>query len=133
MPDPLSLRPLLVEHLDWSGWERLIRVRGVTLDRPYGTPHPRHEAIIYPIDYGYVEDTLGSDGEGLDVFVGSADGNGLVAALLTRDLRRGDRETKLVYNCTPEEIYRAHGFVNYDPTLMRGTLVMRRPMRELWT
>lgn len=131
MLDLLSLRDHLATRLDWTGWEQLIRTNGFVLDRLHGTSHPRYSEIIYPLDYGYIPDTLGSDGEALDLFVGSAH-NGLVAALLTRDHRRGDREAKLVYNCTPEEVYLAHGFVNFDPVLMEGVLVMRQPMRELW-
>ena len=67
----------------------------------------------------------------MDVFVGSAN-NGLVGLLMTIDHGRGDREVKLLYNCTPEEIYLANGFINFDRTRMEGTLVLRRPLQELW-
>ena len=122
----------MAARFDWAGWEALIARNGYTLDRPYGSAHPRFPDILYPIDYGYVNDTLGGDGEEVDLFVGSAR-NGLVALILTRDYRRGDRECKLIYDCTPEEVYLVNGFINYDRSLMEGRLVMRRPMRELWT
>ncbi len=121
----------IADRFDWDGWEALIARNGYTLDRPYGSAHPRFPDIRYPIDYGYLPDTLGSDGEEVDLFVGSAR-NGLVALILTHDYRRGDRECKLIYDCTPEEIYLVNGFINYDCSLMEGRLVMRRPMRELW-
>jgi inorganic pyrophosphatase len=117
-------------RFDWADWEALIRANGITLDRPYGSPHPRFPDIIYPLDYGYVNATVSSDGDEVDVFVGSAQ-NGLVALLVTSDFRKGDREVKLLYNCTPEEIYLANGFVNFDRTLMEGTLILRRPMHAL--
>jgi len=41
----------------------------VTIDRPIGTPHPKHPDIIYPINYGYVEGIMGGDGEWQDVYV----------------------------------------------------------------
>lgn len=126
-----SLRPLIVEHIDWSGWERLIEAQGVTIDRPARTQHPEYPQIIYPIDYGYVNGTIGSDGEALDCFVGTGD-TGVAAALLTRDYRRGDREVKLLLDCTPPEIYTAHGFINYDRSLLEGVLAMQRPMHTLW-
>ena len=127
-----DLSPQDVEdgRFDWADLEAMIRANGITLDRPHGSPHPRYPDIVYPLDYGYVNATSSTDGEEVDVFVGSAR-NGLVALLVTSDFRKGDREVKLLYNCTPEEIYLANGFINFDRTLMEGTLVLRRPMRAL--
>ena len=125
------LADLLAGRFDWAGWEALIARNGYTLDRPYGTPHPAFPEILYPLDYGYVEGTLASDGHEVDLFVGSAE-TGLVGLILTTDYGRGDREAKLLYHCTPEEIYLVNGFLNFDRTKMEGTLVLRRPMHELW-
>ena len=41
----------------------------IEMDRPIGTPHPKHPEIIYPINYGYIPGVLGGDGEELDVFL----------------------------------------------------------------
>ncbi len=87
--------------------------------------------IVYPIAYGYINDTVGSDGEEIDLFIGTAT-NKLVAGIVTTDFRKGDREWKLIYNCSPEEIYLINGFINYDAEKMTGRLVMRYPMAELW-
>jgi len=115
---------------DWAGWDALIEANGITIDRPRGSAHPRFPEIIYPIDYGYVNDTESSDGDEVDVFAGSAD-NGLVAFMVTTDFRKGDREVKLLYDCTPEEIYLVNGFINFDRSLMEGTLTLRQPMGAL--
>lgn len=131
MPSSSLLRGLTAQHFPWDAWEALIEEQGYTIDRPYRSAHPRFPEIIYPLDYGFINGTLGTDGEEVDLFVGSAS-NGLVAALLTTDYGRGDREFKLLYNCTPAEIYLANGFINFDRTLMEGTLVMRHPMHILW-
>jgi inorganic pyrophosphatase len=131
MRTPTSLEDLTAQRFDWAGWEALIAANGLTIDRPYGTPHPHFPEIIYPIDYGYVNGTVSTDGQEVDIFVGSVR-NGLVAMLLTTDHRRGDREVKLVYGCMPEEVYLVNGFINFDRTLMDGVLVMRRPMHTLW-
>ncbi len=116
---------------NWEAWERIISENGITLDRLRGSVHPVHTDILYPIDYGYVNETKGTDGDHLDIFVGRAE-NRLVAAIFTTDLRKGDRECKLIFNCTPEEIYIVNGFINFDPSKMTGILVMRRPMQTLW-
>ena len=117
---------------NWEAWERIIDENGIEIDRPIGSVHPKWPEITYPIDYGFVKGTLGTDGGELDIFLGT-DTNGLVAAIFTVDYRRGDRECKLLYNCTPAEIYLVHGFANFEPTKMQGTMVMRRPMKELFS
>lgn len=127
----MRYRTLIADHVHWAGWEALLRERGVTIDRPYGSSHPDFPDIVYPIDYGYLPGTVGTDGHAVDVFVGGAD-TGLVGLLLTTDHRRGDREAKLLWNCTPEDVYLAHGFVNFDRSLMEGLLVLRSPMADLW-
>ena len=40
----------------------------VIIDRPFGTKHPKH-GFIYPVNYGYVPDTISGDGEELDCYV----------------------------------------------------------------
>jgi len=129
MPTPYA--DLVRDRFAWAAWEALLARNGYTIDRPYRSRHPHYPTIVYPIDYGYVNGTIGTDGQEVDVFVGTAR-NGLVGTLLTTDHRRGDREFKLLYRCTPEEIYLVNGFINFDRTLMEGLLVLRRPMHELW-
>ena len=117
--------------INWEAWEALIEAKGITIDRPYASAHPDHPSIIYPINYGYVNGTLGTDGAELDIFCGSGT-NKLVALIQTADFRKGDREIKLIYNCTPAEIYLINGFINYAPELMQGRLAMRFPMKQIW-
>ncbi len=119
------------EQFRWNAWEQLITQNGFTIDRPIHTAHPVWQDIVYPMDYGYVNGTVSSDGEGVDLFVGTVP-LGLVGLIMTRDHRKGDREIKLLFNCTPPEIYLAHGFINFDRTRMEGTLILRQTMRSLW-
>jgi inorganic pyrophosphatase len=134
--DRSAYRDLFASHFPWAAWEAVIEANGWTIERPSHEPHPDDPTIIYPLDYGSVDGTLSTDGEAVDCFVGSASpdaaAGGLVGAILTTDHRKGDREVKLLYRCTPPEIYTAHGFINYDRTLLEGLLVLRTPMHELW-
>ena len=41
----------------------------IVMDRPIGTPHPKHPEILYPINYGYIPEVYGGDGEELDVYL----------------------------------------------------------------
>jgi inorganic pyrophosphatase len=126
-----ELRALVERSIDWPRWDRVIAENGITIDRPRGSHHPDHPAIIYPIDYGYVNGTLGTDGNELDVFIGSASTR-LVGTMITIDYRKGDTEFKLIYDCSPAEIYLVNGFINFDRRLMEGELALRWEMQDIW-
>lgn len=117
--------------IDWELWDGVIRLKGITIDRPKFSAHPSFPEIIYPIDYGFVNETLSVDGEEQDVFVGSGQ-NGLIAAVFTSDRRKGDQECKLLFNCSPMEVYLVNGFINFASELMSGRLLLRRELKELW-
>ena len=40
----------------------------VKMDRPLGSTHPKH-GFIYPVNYGYIPNTISGDGEELDAYV----------------------------------------------------------------
>ncbi len=40
----------------------------VVMDRPLGSKHPKH-GFVYPVNYGYIPNTLSGDGEELDAYV----------------------------------------------------------------
>lgn len=40
----------------------------IKIDRPLGSKHPKH-GFIYPVNYGYVPNTVSGDGEELDCYV----------------------------------------------------------------
>ena len=40
----------------------------VVMDRPLGSKHPKH-GFVYPVNYGFVPNTVSGDGEELDAYV----------------------------------------------------------------
>ena len=44
---------------------KLVKVK---IDRPMGSKHPKH-GFIYPVNYGYVPNTVSGDGEEIDCYV----------------------------------------------------------------
>lgn len=106
----------------WSFWERIIAEQGVIIERPKGTAHPHFAEMIYPVDYGYLENTTGGDGKEIDIFVGSTD-SGLVGLLATQDAAKGDREIKLLWNLTEDEIEAVAAFLNRET--MTASLIRR--------
>jgi inorganic pyrophosphatase len=88
----------------WSKLDWLL-AHPIIIDRPKGKPHPRYPDMIYPLDYGYIEGTNGGDGEGIDIWLGSLDGERhIVGAVVTLDTLKYDLEVKLLINCSEEEI-----------------------------
>lgn len=41
----------------------------VLVDRPLGSCHPKHDDIVYPINYGYIPGMMAPDGEEQDVYI----------------------------------------------------------------
>ena len=40
----------------------------VKVDRKMGSKHPKH-AFLYPVNYGYIPETLAADGEEIDAYI----------------------------------------------------------------
>jgi inorganic pyrophosphatase len=104
--------------------EHLIREYGITIDRPKGTSHPRFPDLIYPIDYGFINNTKSQDGEGIDVFLGNDNNIGVIGIICSVDTIKRDSEVKVLYRCTEENIQTVLKMMNNGP--MRGILARRR-------
>lgn len=44
------------------------KILNVEIDRKFGSKHPKH-GFIYPLNYGYIPNTISGDGEELDAYV----------------------------------------------------------------
>jgi inorganic pyrophosphatase len=87
----------------WTHLDTLVRSAELVIDRPRGSGHPRNPAVIYPLDYGYLQGTSGGDGAAVDVWRGSLAAGQLDAVVCTVDLEKRDVELKLLLGCTPTE------------------------------
>ena len=95
----------------WRSMSQLLITNSISIDRPRGSVHPRYSSVIYPLDYGYIENTTSSDGGGIDVWLGSlntvANMDGvktLTGILCTFDRLKRDAEIKLLIGCSAEDI-----------------------------
>ena len=52
-----------MENKDYLG-----KTISIIIDRPFGSKHPKH-GFIYPVNYGYVPNTVSGDGEELDAYL----------------------------------------------------------------
>jgi inorganic pyrophosphatase len=95
----------------WQSMTQLLTTHSLNIDRPRGSTHPRYPGVIYPLDYGYLENTTSSDGGGIDVWLGSLNTvtnnlrtKTLTGILCTFDTLKRDAEIKLLIGCTEEDI-----------------------------
>ena len=87
----------------WLKLDQLVATHNVIVDRPHGSRHPRYPDFVYPLDYGYLENTQAGDGGGIDVWVGSLPHKSVTAIVCTVDLLKHDTEVKILLGCTPQE------------------------------
>ena len=96
----------------WETLDKLVNKNRIVIDRKKGTAHPKYAEAIYPVDYGYLENTKSMDGGGIDIFVGSLDNKAIQGIICTIDELKQDSEIKILYSCTDEEIAKALEFLN---------------------
>ena len=88
--------------------EYLGKIVTVKMDRPLGSKHPKY-GFVYPVNYGYIPNTISGDGEELDAYVLGENKpldefTGKVIAIIHRT---NDNDDKLVVsnkNYTDEQI-----------------------------
>lgn len=108
----------------WAALDKLIASCDAVIDRPKHSAHPRYPDMIYPVDYGYLAGSASMDGEGIDLWRGTASHQRLTALICTVDLIKRDSEIKLLIGCTEAEIAAVLDFHN-DSEYMKGLLIRR--------
>ena len=96
----------------WETLHNFVQENKIIIDRPKGSTHPRFSYVIYPLDYGYLENTSTIDGAGIDIFIGSLDNNIIQGILCSVDGLKKDAEIKILYKCKTDEIQMALDFLN---------------------
>ena len=112
-----------MERKFWSRLDELIASSEIVIDRPKGTRHPQYPDLIFPLDYGYLEGTTTIDGNGIDIWRGSADHRQLTAIACTVDMKKRDAEIKLIIGCTKEEIAIIEDCLN---SIHQSAIIIRR-------
>lgn len=87
----------------WQKLDSLYYSSSVVIERPKYSKHPKHSDMIYPVDYGYLSETMSSDGSQIDVFFGSDGNKSINAIAISSDILKRDCEVKLLIACTLEE------------------------------
>lgn len=108
--------------LFWQKLDTLYLSNKIVIDKPAGFVHPLYANLVYPVDYGYLADTL-AIGNGINVYKGSGD-NGLQHVVISADVLKKDVEVKLLVNCSEKETTEILFFLN-QTDLQKSVLISR--------
>lgn len=87
----------------WQKLDSLYYSSSVVIERPKYSKHPKHPDMVYPVDYGYLSETISSDGSQIDVFFGSSSNKMINSIAVSSDILKRDCEVKLLIGCTLDE------------------------------
>jgi inorganic pyrophosphatase len=103
----------------------------IIVDRPLHSSHPSDPGFIYPINYGYIPNTLSGDGHPVDAYIVGVNRplvsfTGTVVAVA---IRHNDAEDKLVVappgvTFSPEEIAR---FIHFQERYFNTSILVSTP------
>lgn len=108
----------------WNMLEDMVLDHNIIIDRPKGTRHLKHPDYVYPLDYGYLDKTMSSDGNGIDIWIGSKKNKRICGIISSIDSVKSDSEIKILYGCSNEEIQMIYEQHN-STAGMKGILLLR--------
>ncbi|MBD2726549.1 inorganic pyrophosphatase [Nostoc sp. FACHB-892] len=112
----------------WLQLERLVAICNLKIDRPKGTPHPRYPSFVYPLDYGYLENTSSGDEGGIDVWLGSLSERKVTAIICCIDSEKKDSEIKILLGCTSQE---TQDILNIHKTGSQSAVLLVRTIQKI--
>lgn len=89
--------------LFWQKLDTLFISSKVAINRPKDMASKTYPNLVYPVDYGYLEDTTGSANKEVDVFLGTLEDKRIQSMAIGTDILRKTVEVKLIAGCTDTE------------------------------
>ncbi|MDH6367969.1 inorganic pyrophosphatase [Breznakia blatticola] len=109
--------------LFWQKLDTIYLSSKLVVHRAKDSAHPKYRNLIYPVNYGILEDTGGDGLREIRVFKGSMS-KGIQGIIVGADILKRDCEAKLVVGCTEEEIEAILMMLNQ--TEHQKTVLLRR-------
>lgn len=103
----------------WQKIDSLLLSTNVIISQEKGSSHPKYLNMVYPVNYGYLEDT-----DSIKIFKGSLKKSTPDAIMVVGDILKRDLEVKLLWGCTAEEEIEILRFIN-QTDYQKGILVRR--------
>lgn len=108
----------------WQKLDSIYFASSIVITQAQGSTHPTFKNLVYPVDYGYLNETLSQDELGIAIYKGKGSAYLVEAILVAADILKKDIEVKLLVGCSQEEVERILRFVNQ--TEYQKTIIVRR-------
>ena len=108
----------------WQKIDTLYLSSDVVIDKPKNTVHAQYTNLIYPVDYGFLQDTLLGSDEHIHVYVGTKMTGKVEAIVVCADILKKDMDVKFLVGCTKEEENDILQFL--DQTDFQKAVILRR-------
>lgn len=117
---------LLNNAFFWQKIDSLMLSTNIVISQPKGSHHPKYINMVYPVDYGYLNDIAE-----IKVFKGSIKTSKIDAIMVVGDILKRDLEVKLLLGCNEEEERRILEFIN-QTDYQKGIMVRRGNILPDW-
>jgi len=104
----------------WQKIDTLYLSGNLVMTRKKGERHPEFSNLVYPTDYGRLEDTNAVN-KGVSVYVGSGSKTKISGLIIAADILVKELDVKILAGCTDEEIEQILRFLNqtdYQKTVL---------------
>ncbi|PKM64895.1 MAG: Inorganic pyrophosphatase [Firmicutes bacterium HGW-Firmicutes-20] len=108
----------------WQKLDTLFFSSKLVISRNKGDVHPKYHNLVYPVSYGYLEDTFNQEQEGIAVYRGSGLASSISTIVIAADILKKDIDVKLLVGCTQAEEEEILRFLNQ--TDFQKTILVRR-------
>jgi len=108
----------------WQKLDTLYFSSSIIITQPAGSAHPQYGNLIYPVNYGYLSDTISQDETGISIYKGTLSANQVNTILVAADILKKDIEVKLLVGCSVQEEDAILRFTNQ--TDFQKTVLLRR-------
>jgi len=118
--------------LFWQKLDTLYLSSSLVYTRRKGDKHPDYPNLVYPVDYAYLKDSKGTDGDKIKAFIGTEKSDNLINYIIVSvDILNRDLVVKLLVNCSKEEIKQVLLFQN-QTDFQKTILVHRGGNQPYW-
>ena len=87
----------------WQKLDTLVLSSTMVIDHKKNTSHPNYPNLIYPVDYGYLEDDLNDNDDRISFFQGSEETSTVDSIVVCVDILKRDVSVKLLIGCNKQE------------------------------
>lgn len=115
----------------WQKIDTLYFSSKLIISRKKNSIHPVYHNLVYPVDYGFLEDTINRDQEGIAVYRGSGSASSIQTLVVAADILKKDIDVKLLVGCTSEEEEEILRFLN-QTDFQKSVLIRRGNTVPSW-